>query len=463
MYNLSIIDGFSDIYEYCNSLIVKENYTVDSIDIVNDLCNSQSTTFNIENKFCRNIPVIDGDKLTHFNDKINNNNIYIKDEYRIDDFILNNIDTFIKYMQIKVLLKCIYELSIAKSCWDIQEIIAVLTSMEYCSTIKFTQYEAIFLLQNNYFYKKVQFEKYLEIKGSTDLTIESNKQLTLHHFMMGKGKTSIITPLLSIFIKIELSKTPTIITAEHLVNDTNKYLSLLNFCYNYSIKAYSDYEAKLRWIINTDNTLKSNITDNLLFIRYEYNIIDEFDSHHNYLQSMFNYVNSNELVIDEELFYYIFKYIYNKYNLNFYLLEDDKKYINEFLDSYYDDSKNMIYNQDYGFSFLLFKDDLECINRLAIPFTRKNTPVKKSNFSNILLTIILTIRTYIEEYKCNVIEEDIINFQNNKHILLNITLQDYSLLDMLVNETFENINYKSIFLVMNFIQSITDCIYCILI
>ena len=44
--------------------------------------------------------------------------------------------------------------------------------------------------------------------------------------MMGKGKTSVFTPLLSLCTIFINNKIPTIITASHLVNETNQYLSL---------------------------------------------------------------------------------------------------------------------------------------------------------------------------------------------------------------------------------------------
>ena len=63
----------------------------------------------------------------------------------------------------------------------------------------------------------------------------------------------------------------------------------------------SDFEAKKRWIENTDNMF----TDKQIKLQDEYNIIDEFDSHHNYLQSMFNYVIEEENFMNFNLLCYI--------------------------------------------------------------------------------------------------------------------------------------------------------------
>ena len=61
--------------------------------------------------------------------------------------------------------------------------------------------------------------KYNEIRNDI---LSMNPNLKLHQFMMGKGKTSVFTPMLSMLISIIKNKIPTIITMEHLVDQTKK-------------------------------------------------------------------------------------------------------------------------------------------------------------------------------------------------------------------------------------------------
>ena len=54
-------------------------------------------------------------------------------------------------------------------------------------------------------------------------TTGHNGTLNCHQFMMGKGKTSVFTPLLSFLIILLKHKQTTIITLEHLIKPTRKY------------------------------------------------------------------------------------------------------------------------------------------------------------------------------------------------------------------------------------------------
>ena len=56
--------------------------------------------------------------------------------------------------------------------------------------------------------------------------------------------------------------------------------------------------------------------------------------------------------------------------------------------------------------------------RMCSPFMRKDTPNKKSNFSNVLVRLILTCKTYIEEFKNNFLSEDFEYIENNPGLII---------------------------------------------
>ena len=73
---------------------------------------------------------------------------------------------------------------------------------------------------------------------------------------------------------------------------------------------------------------------------------------------------------------------------------------------------NMIYKKDYGFIFDIYKNYLKNKLRLAIPYIRKDTPVENSYFSDIVLTILLTIKIYEKNnFKLN--DHDYENLDSN--------------------------------------------------
>jgi hypothetical protein len=54
---------------------------------------------------------------------------------------------------------------------------------------------------------------------------------------------------------------------------------------------------------------------------------------------------------------------------------------------------------------------------MCSPFIRKDTPNKKSNFSNVLVRLILTCKTYIKEFKNNFLSEDFEYIENNPGLI----------------------------------------------
>ena len=76
------------------------------------------------------------------------------------------------------------------------------------------------------------------------------------------------------------------------------------------------------------------------------------------------------------------------------------------LDQTNEEIKPMIYNKNYGF-------DLTNDNRLCIPYSRKDTPLIGSNFSSIMMTLILTFKIYNEE------EKHLLKYEDFKYIVEN--------------------------------------------
>ena len=356
----------------------------------------------------------------------------IKDEVKFKnyfyDYITHNLPKFILIMITNMSINLLKQIKEGISCWDIQFILTSLNSINYfCQKIQtdyFNKFEIFFLLQNDYFFKETQIVKYKSILNDI---VNNNPSLKLHQFMMGKGKTSVITPLLAFAISIHEIKIPTIITSSHLVDQTKKYISLTEHLFKLKIDIMSDSEAKKRFIEHTDSSLRSQWHPiHLSKIEDEVNIIDEFDSHHNYLQSMFNYV-TEKVKLDERLYNFIFDYTISKlknkkftYDLS--TLEDTTNIcvlISTF-SKIYKNSESMRYNENFGFSFLYNLEELGQIYRLVIPFSRKDTPIQKSNFSSLILIFILTIRTYCVHYDGMFQDFDYINFVKNPSLLMSL-------------------------------------------
>jgi ribosomal protein L22 len=252
--------------------------------------------------------------------------------------------------------------------------------------------------------------------------------------MMGKGKTSVFTPLLSLCIKYLKNKQPTVITASHLVKDTRNIVKLSEFLLQININVFSDYEAKERWIMN----YYPNKDEDKLNLNNEFNIIDEFDSHHNYLQSMFNYVQEMSIPIKEDIFNYIFEFtlakirntkINNIFNKN--KIINDYPLLNENLESFYYISESMRNKESYGLSYKYTETPI--IERIAIPFLRKDTPAINSDFSSILLRLILTFKIYILDYNSLLQDFDYNNIYNNTQILNDFFNIDENLDNFIIN------------------------------
>ena len=270
-----------------------------------------------EHRLCKNVQKInDLSKFNIINDIFYVAKINIIHHSKSEEFIKQNLKEFLKlmicniFMRLKLSIQNNFEKREKYDCINMSNIINILNNILFvidCIQNKlFYNFELIFLLQNNYFYRKNQINKYKDI--CTQM-IEKNPALQVHQFMMGKGKTSVITPLLSFAVNLLGKKQPTIITMEHLITQTRKYISMTEFFSSIKVNIFSDSIAKKRWLEQTDKMLRITNASPDINLTEEYNIIDEFDTHYNYLQSMFNYVTEEDYTIIDYNYFIAFIYM----------------------------------------------------------------------------------------------------------------------------------------------------------
>ena len=118
----------------------------------------------------------------------------------------------------------------------------------------------------------------------------------------------------------------------------------------------------------------------------------------------------------------IFDFVLNK-NQSKHITENE---LTKFLVYYYNQSKKLIYNINYGF-------DTQNTNVICIPFSRKDTPIRGSNFSSLLLRLILTFNIYIINFDLKLQDSDYTRIHNDIELL-------YNFYD--INELLDNFIFK---------------------
>lgn len=420
--NLSRLGSLKTKIKLINENIQKFNNININID------NKAFEKFKIYNKICN----------FNYNEHIDEEReIIIENDYSLTlfEFINLNMGSLLINMFIRLFNIYIKKIQENKdNCWEVQKYLSLLNNIYTFDIKDYTIYDLIFLLQNDYVFSKEQMDKYNEIKKT--------KTNTVYQFMMGKGKTSTITPLLCFNTKLNTKLNPLVITSDHLVNQTKQFMSIMEFLFNINIEVLSDGNAKKRWLENTHNyngnyfLLKGN---DKIDLSLDFNIIDEFDSHYDANQSYFNYVLES-IPVKEELFNYVFNICFNiKYDSN-QILKDYPK-LKSCVMLYKKQAEDMKYNQDYGFEYIT--EQKEVIQRLCQPFSKKNTPVKHSNFNNILITLCCTFISYKEQFESKFNEYDIKNIYIN-YYLINVLFNSDGpeLIISIMNKEYDKFKHK---------------------
>ena len=242
----------------------------------------------------------------------------------------------------------------------------------------------------------------------------------LHHFMMGKGKSSVMTPLLSLYFTLIHKKRVYAIMPEHLVNDSQVSLQYCINCFACNITIISDVDIKNDFLSGKFNEIDN---DNIF-------IIDEFDSLLDPTKSNFNLVKKKTKSV-----YKIFQFIYNiakkiknnpgqpiekiKIQHDIYNLTSEsailiRNDIDQIIKSI--TSNTLIENINWG---------IDPFRYYAVPYSGKDKPIHMASFSSVILTIFLTIYYYIfiKNYEISDIVMKIIKENNLFTKIFNITHQ----------------------------------------
>lgn len=365
---------------------------------------------------------------------------FVKKESFID-LIYTNYPIFCDLLQINSYLTNLYRLQEIfenckeKSCYEFMEI-NQLTHV-YDST-PITYLEGITEIIFGNIVKQEQWDKYrLMINNFNDT--DPRIKWEIHHIMMGKGKSSIITPLLCNHI-CSNNLQPIIIVPEHLVNQTESTMfEFKHFIrFNKILKIMSDYDAKLDFLHR-----KLDDINNVF-------IIDEFDSLYNPIQSNFNKITENKPLDNvTELMGKIWTTIDSFYDgtltdLLSNTVECEVKQVltNTYYvsDVTYGMSKKHQNKKNNVLKCMQNEDDKQDkikIDRLCIPYQRENSPCEGSLFKSNIITITLTI-LYFHEKKYRLESLD-----------LDLIYQKYELLFMKLCAYYRIINTRDLQLLKN--------------
>lgn len=366
---------------------------------------------------CENSPIIleNIDKIRKILIKLNKylcKKINFNNGTNLIEIIVNNLSILSLLMQVNIYKKNLFLLkNIIKNCdnlacYKIRQLNRAFSRKPVKLFDNIESYEGIIKFNNEVNITDILFEIiFSEIISSEQWELYKNmlndyktKTRRVYQLMMGKGKSSVITPLLFLNLSLISKKRVFVIVPEHLLNDThNTFSEYLYLMYNIPI-------------IMTDNNLKRNMLENEDYSNDVF-LIDEFDSMYNPLQSNFNYVEMANVInpiILEKVFTMSYNYYINQTTFN-----NLRKYSLKY------EIAEILLNNNYEKN-ITFGLSNESDYPFVIPYVRKDSPLEGSRFSMYLITLILTLK-YMwdnESKKFKLSEKDVyFIFNNNKKLL----------------------------------------------
>ena len=221
----------------------------------------------------------------------------------------------------------------------------------------------------------------------------------IQHFMMGKGKSSVITPLLLLYFTLVEKKIVIIVVPIHLLPQTKDSLEIYLCFFNIKekVQILSESEVKIKFL--EGEYMDSN--DNYIML------MDEFDTLLNPLTSNFNMIE-NKSGSTKKLFTIIKENIFDKNNnLKENIFDKIRNNNLEEIDTINVGTNNGEYetNKEYLLKEInsiiksinnnTFKENINWgINKktcLAVPYTSKDTYEESCNFTSPVITIMLTL------------------------------------------------------------------------
>jgi len=268
--------------------------------------------------------------------------------------------------------------------------------------------------------------EYYSSSGERTITLSGGTlSYPLYHFMMGKGKSAIITPLVMLYFALIHKKQIYIIVPQHLLKQTINEIKLILLLFKIKdmVSVHSDTEIKLMYLRN--EIKKGSIM-----------IIDEFDTIINPLTSNFNITKHKEIKVDL-IYDFLFANVF--FNNSCETIKKELKHkINYEIDNLLlKDINNIIDNITEGKLKENVNWGIHPDKCCAIPYASKDTPMLNSNFSSPVLTVFLTMYYYIiiNKYKATV---NIINFINNNYLEEKIGETIGYKIDILTYDMFNN-------------------------
>ena len=266
----------------------------------------------------------------------------------------------------------------------------------------------------------------------------------LHHFMMGKGKSAMITPLLSICFA-NYNKKIIIIVPDHLKNQTEKtMLDYINiFRLSNDIEISSDSEIKEKFLKGYFSNSIQNSNKVML--------IDEFDSVLDPIKSNFNITEKKDLSVtklyifllsivkkiktDPESEKNIKKLILETTNTDF--TRQQLQYLSDDVSNIYEQIKNNILKENINWGIHPNK----CY---AIPYMNKDKPLIKSNFTSSIITVFLTLYYYIilKDYTLNTYLTKFLIKNNMIREIFKADIPNYIITNEYLNSIVEKLNIE---------------------
>jgi len=275
-------------------------------------------------------------------------------------------------------------------------------------------------------------------KGGNFSNIQYGGNFPLHHLMMGKGKSAVLTPLLTLYFTLMHNKTVYIIVPTHLVKQTELTIKPIASVFNISNKIIikSEYEIKEMYLNKVFHDMNDN-TKELIFL------IDEFDYILDPLKSNFNVI----------LNYKQHTGLIDVINIVRHFIQNYKKMIDKGEPVDITKVSTMIHDKTI-LNFGLYRSDFTNImtqimnNTLkkninwgihptkcyAIPFMNKDKIFDDCNFTSHTLIIFLTFFNYIIEKNNVDFDSLVVYIKTNKLSKTNYDTDD-QLKNDLINDT----------------------------